>query len=164
METAGASLFDLFVPAETEQEYRELRRLAEQGGYSRFSGFLNELKEMLRRSEETELEQAEALIRKGRAVFPQTGAISPAWEHVWDEFAQIAAYKREVLKAVSKRDREGEWQVIIDNPYTSDGVICHTGLAFAEAAFLYAYFRPSLKNAEYIRLQKVWSVITHFGR
>lgn len=56
-----------------------------------------------------------------------------------------------------------EWQVLIDNPYSNQHIAVYPALSFQEAIYLYAYFRTSLEQNEYIRLQKIETVITNTG-
>ena len=51
----------------------------------------------------------------------------------------------------------------MDNPLVVQEVVCYPALTFGDAAYLYAYFRPQLEKSEYIRLQKIQTVIQEIG-
>ena len=72
-------------------------------------------------------------------------------------------WKVYVYRKVPPGDREGEWQILMDNPYTNQEVVCYPGLTFDDAANLFAYFRPNLVKNEYLRMQKVSTAITEHG-
>lgn len=75
----------------------------------------------------------------------------------------MIATKIQVLQTIHKEDRDGEWQVIIDNPFAIQEVVCYPALNFLDAAYLYAYFRPDLEKNEYLRLQKIQTLVMEFG-
>ncbi|MNR53601.1 hypothetical protein D3C85_1736400 [compost metagenome] len=88
---------------------------------------------------------------------------SPSWETIWPEIELTIAAKRNIYTNIPHADRAGEWQVIMDNPLVVQEVVCYPGLSFEDAAYLYAYFRPQLEKSEYIRLQKIQTVIQEIG-
>lgn len=146
--------------AKTESgEYPALREQYKQGGYSMFNELLEGLRQHLMTSSEEGLEEMRALIVKGREIIPDPGAISPSWERIWEDYEGYVTHKAEALAAVAPGARDGEWQVVMDNPYTNEGIACYPGLSFVEASYLYAYFRKDLKKNEYLRLQKISNLI-----
>ncbi|MDF2926869.1 MAG: hypothetical protein K0R57_5783 [Paenibacillaceae bacterium] len=156
-------ILERFVQADIA-EYAALRQEYKQGGYSMFSELLEGLRQLLLSSEEGTMAQVQDAVAKGRAIIPDPGSISPSWERVWDDYERCIEYKREALAAIAPEDREGEWQIVMDNPFTNDGIACYPALSFAEAAYLYAYFRKDLKKNEYLRLQKIINLLTTEGR
>lgn len=140
-------------------ELKKLGQALAEGGYSPFHELLEGLKLRLAASAEDGLDEVKELIRKGRLAVPEPGLISPAWEKVWDDQELLVKYKEEALQAVPADSRDGEWQIVMDNPFTNDGIACYPGLSFVEAAYLYAYFRKDLKKTEYLRLQKVVNLL-----
>jgi len=110
-----------------------------------------------------EKESVERMLDRCRRLGPLPGGVSPAWETVWDRLHRMLEAKDAVLKSVPPEERDGEWQIVMDNPYTTAEVVCYPGLTFLRAAYLYGYFVPELKQNEYIRVQKVRTVIMHFG-
>jgi hypothetical protein len=159
----NVNVFEQFEQATTNEEYNELRTMFEQGGYSLFSQLLGGIKEHLMTCDESTLEQAKQLIDKGRAIVPQPVIISPSWEKVWGEYEQLIYHKGEALRSIPLSERNGEWQIIMDNPFTNEGISCYPALSFDDAAYLYAYFRKDLRKNEYIRLQKIVNVIMSHG-
>ena len=157
------TIFIQFQEATTIKAYDELRNMFENGGYSLFSQLLEGLKVHLVDCDETSLEQAKQLITKGRAIVPQPFVISPSWEKVWDEMERLIFHKGEALRSIPLSERAGEWQIIMDNPFTNEGISCYPALSFADAAYLYGYFRKDLRKNEYIRLQKIINVVVSQG-
>jgi hypothetical protein len=159
----NGAIFEQFQLAKTIVEYNELRTMFEHGGYSLFSQLLEGLKEYLIKCDETMLEQAKQLIVKGREIVPHPVVISPSWEKVWGEMELLIFHKGEALRSIPLSEREGEWQIIMDNPFTNEGISCYPALSFSDAAYLYAYFRKDLRKNEYIRLQKIMNVVMSHG-
>jgi hypothetical protein len=157
------SIFEQFEQATSMEAYNELRAMFEHGGYSLFSQLLNGLKDYLMTCDELGLEQAKQLIEKGKAIVPQPAVISPSWEKVWGDMERLIHYKSEALRSIPRSERNGEWQIIMDNPFTNEGIACYPALSFDDAAYLYAYFRKDLRKNEYIRLQKIVNVIMSNG-
>jgi hypothetical protein len=68
-----------------------------------------------------------------------------------------------VLSCIPAEDRAGEWQVLIDNPYVPQQVVCYPALTFLDAAYMYGYFQRELKPHECLRLQKVTHLLIKNG-
>lgn len=147
-----------------EDEYEILREEYKNGGYSMFSELLEGLKGLLLSCAEDHIEPLKALVEKGKRIIPDPGAISPSWERVWQDYEGYIARKTEALAAVAPHERDGEWQIVMDNPFTNEGIACYPGLTFVEAAYLYAYFRKDLKKNEYLRLQKIANLLLAEGQ
>jgi len=143
--------------------YAALQEEIRQGGYSVFSTLLEGLRMKLVASAEEGMEQLESLLEEAKKLVPDPGAISPSWERIWNDYEAYIGYKKEVLKAIPAGERDGEWQIVMDNPFTNEGIACYPALSFVEAAYLYAYFRKDLKKTEYIRLQKVVQLLRTEG-
>ncbi|WP_409341173.1 hypothetical protein [Paenibacillus sp. MBLB4367] len=154
---------DRLVKAETQDDAEQLRKTFEQGGYSLFSELLNELKSKLTMCDETLIGEMKHCVAKGKRIVSQPESISPAWEGIWNKLEKQIELKEFVLGQIPQEERAGEWQIVMDNPFTNDGIVCYPALSFIEAAYLYAYFRVDLKKTEYIRLQKVISLIVTQG-
>lgn len=155
-------MFDRFASADAEA-YPALREAYKQGGYSMFNELLESLRHELMQADEAGMDRIAQLVAKGREIVPDPGAISPSWERIWEDYERYIAYKSEALTAVAPADRNGEWQIVMDNPYTNEGIACYPALSFVEAAYLYAYFRKSLKKNEYLRLQKIANLLMVHG-
>lgn len=149
--------------AESDRELEEVQRLIEERGYSAFNELLEYLKQQLKLCDESTWSELEQSLKKAREIIPNPGEISPSWTYIWRELNSSLVYKNELLQRIPPHQRDGEWQVIMDNPYTNEHIVCYPGLSFLEAAYLYAYFRPELKNNEYIRVQKVVELMVMKG-
>ena len=147
----------------SEEELATWKASIDEGGYSAFHMLLEGFKHKLKHLQESNEQAIFSWIRKAREIFPEPEKFSPSWAHVWEEMQQIAETKAKLLHTVSPTEREGEWQIILDNPHTIQEVVCHPGLTFDEASYLYSYFRPGLQKNEYIRLQKIQSIIMEVG-
>ncbi|NBI27889.1 hypothetical protein ERL59_02795 [Chengkuizengella sp. YPA3-1-1] len=128
-------------------------------GYSGFSHFLYWMKEQLKTYDDTNISRVTELLNKAKLIFQSPIQFSPSWANVWTQLEQIMQHKNEILKQIPIESRTGEWQVIMDNPYTNEAIVCYPGLSFIEAAYLYGFFRLDLKNNEYIRLQRVENLV-----
>jgi hypothetical protein len=130
-----------------------------QEGYSAFREYLMELEVSIRQYEDANDVSIPLLLRDARNTFPQPGIYSPSWQDAWSDFEWIVEGKNDVLNRVSPDQRDGEWQLLIDNPFSHEGVSCHPGLTFMDAAFLYGKMLIDLKENEVLRLQKIEDAI-----
>ncbi|WP_123040608.1 hypothetical protein [Cohnella candidum] len=136
----------------------------ESAGYSVFYAFVEDFRTALREYGDADAEAIGGLLRRARADFPNPGRYSPSWDRVWEEFQAIYEGKNETLSSIPPSERDGEWQVLIDNPLTPLQVACHPGLSFHDAAYLYAYFQIDLKPNEFLKLQKVVNAAVTTGK
>ncbi|WP_090822341.1 hypothetical protein [Paenibacillus sp. yr247] len=132
-------------------------------GYSAFRRLLDGITEAIKTAADADIAGIEHSIAKASRLFPEPVNFSPSWACIWSELEATVAAKKHVLSSISHSDRTGEWQVIMDNPQVVQEVVCYPGLDFHDAAYLYAYFRPQLEKSEYIRLQKIQTVIQEIG-
>jgi hypothetical protein len=161
------SLFEPFERALSDEDGRSLERIQDEinmEGYSAFLRFLDGFKMKVKTFGDEDSEQMLRLLDKARQLFPEPRTFSPSWDKVWKELEQMISFKIRALQTIAPEDRGGEWQIIMDNPYFTQQVVCYPCLSFAEAAYLYAYFRPQIENNEYIRLQKIQNVIMELGQ
>jgi hypothetical protein len=163
MTTLKQSPFEQFLNIKTEQQTIELQDRMNQAGYSLFYDFLDSFQKHIHQFRDEEAEHMKHLVAKARTILPNPGSISPAWTYIWDKLDHMITYKVRVLQAVAQDDRNGDWQVLIDNPSTNREVACYPGLTFYDAAYVYAQFRHELEKNEYIRMQKIQTHITEFG-
>ncbi|NBD23435.1 hypothetical protein [Paenibacillus glycinis] len=154
-----ARLRELRSAGDAETFGESLRR----AGFTPMRRFLDEFRHYLRTYEEADCDTAASLLARAMEAVPEPGRISPSWTYIWGEYGGIVRTKAEIFRDVPKRDREGEWQVLLDNPYSNQNIAVYPGLSFMEAAYMFAYFRTELANNEYIRLQKIATVITCTG-
>lgn len=159
----NSTVWHRITSAATDEQLREVQASVQDGGYSAFHMLLEDFKQQLKTMQDHEVELVLASLQTARRLFPEPGCFSPSWIHIWEELEQMAEVKLKLMQAVPVHDRVGEWQVILDNPHTTQGVVCHPGLTFHEAAYLYSYFRPGLERNEYIRLQKIQTAVSDVG-
>jgi hypothetical protein len=163
MKSTGVTLFELLVTAETAQARQEAREAAERNGYSYFNEFIEALRDRMKRADEEEMPEMHALLAKAKETLPEPGTVSPSWEFLWTELEDLLFHKAEAFREIPRDERGGEWQIVMDNPFTNESVVCYPGLSFLEAIYLYGYFRPGLKQNEYIRVQKIISKLERNG-
>ncbi len=157
------NLFETFVQAQSQEQQLELQTFIYQEGYPALYKLLEQFRVYIKAFEDHQIEEAMSFVEKGRALLPEPGRISPAWTYIWDQFAAMVEHKGNVFNQVPADARDGEWQILIDNPFMNREVACYPGLTFMDAAYIYAKFRPELENNEYIRLQKIVTHVTEFG-
>ncbi|MBO9599913.1 MAG: hypothetical protein J7559_19090 [Cohnella sp.] len=145
---------------ETERLFREEMNVS---GYFAFYAFAEQFREGLRLYDETQIELYGRLLERSRGLFPEPARFSPSFDELWDEFEGIYRAKNEAIAAIPVSERNGEWQVLIDNPYSTQQVVCYPGLSFIEAAYLYGYFQRELKPNELLRLQRITHCISVRG-
>ncbi|WEK55865.1 MAG: hypothetical protein P0Y55_07420 [Candidatus Cohnella colombiensis] len=155
--------FSYYMQLENSEAERVYQTEMENCGYSPFYQFVEQFRTRLKSYTDTEKTHFETLLKRGRRLFPKPGSLSPAWSLLWDEFDSIFRVKNEVLATISEADRDGEWQIIIDNPFHTQSVVCYTELSFYEAAYMYGYFQLELKPNECLRLQKINQLLFTHG-
>ncbi|TVY02256.1 hypothetical protein [Cohnella terricola] len=158
------SVFHQFMRAESEELEQSLIAKINSGGYSAFYEWIEDFRDGLKIYSEDRIPHYQRKLARARELFPEPQRLSPSWSGIWDEFELIFACKNEVLAAIPEDKREGEWQILLDNPYSHQQVVCYPGLSFLEAAYLYGYFQRELKPNEVLRLQKIAELISVNGR
>ncbi|MDF2963546.1 MAG: hypothetical protein K0S39_5281 [Paenibacillus sp.] len=151
------------VRAQSEQDLTELQSSVHHGGYSAFHLLLEGFKQEIKGMKDVQVQQVRGWIETAKQLFPDPGVFSPSWLHIWKELEQIVSIKAQLMETVPVQERDGEWQVILDNPHTIQEVVCHPGLSFDDASYLYGYFRLGLEKNEYIRLQKIQNMFIDVG-
>lgn len=155
--------FSYYMQIDSKASERLFREGVEASGYFAFYAFAEQFRDGLKQYGDSEIELYGRLIRRGRELFPDPLRFSPSFREIWDEFEQIYRAKNEALVAVSPSERDGEWQVLIDNPYVTQQVVCYPSLAFKDASYLYGYFRRELKPNEVLRLLRVTPCLSASG-
>lgn len=155
--------FQKFVECKESHELEQIKEEILNGGYRSLYRFIGEFREAIKTYDDKDKDLMEHAVEKARQVFPNPGSISPSWQNIWGDFSQICKIKNEVFSQIPEQTRDGEWQVLMDNPYTHQDVVCYPGLSFLEATYLYSYFRISLNKNEVIRIQKVQTLISDHG-
>jgi len=159
----GMEIWEALQKAGTPDERKALAEKIAGGGYMVIYRLVEALRERIRSFADGEADGVLALIGKARDIVPEPGAVSPAWQDVWSKLERMARYKREALEAIPPEARDGEWQVLVDNPFENRETACYPGMTFADAVFVYAKLRPELVENEFIRLQKVVTHLTVSG-
>ncbi|GGF90168.1 hypothetical protein [Paenibacillus abyssi] len=132
-------------------------------GFTAVRRYLDDFRAFLRSYEDHQQAEAKLLVKHGRIAIPEPKRISPSWEEIWQEFDRIVKYKNKVLNTITSEQRTGEWQVLLDNPFTNQSIVVYPALTFLEAAYMFAYFRAGLTQNEYIRLQRIETLISDNG-
>lgn len=151
--------FIKFKESTTNEELRSIQQQIYTEGFSTFFKYLDGFTEMIKKYPEDQVDEIKSLLKTAKQLFPHPNQFSPSWKHVWEEFEGIVQVKTRIFNKIPVIDRSGEWQVIMDNPFTSQEVVCYPSLTFIDAIYLYAYFLPKMENNEYLRLQKVQTLI-----
>jgi hypothetical protein len=132
-----------------------LKQTIDKAGYSGFRILVDQFENAVKFADEEHFDQLEERILRAIELFPEPVHFSPTWQNFWHEIQTKLRWKRHVYASVNDHDRAGEWQIIMDNPFTNQEVVCYPSLSFKEAAYLFGYFKPTLELNEYIRVQKV---------
>ncbi len=148
----------------SEEQGILFKQTVEKIGFSAFNEIVQSFYEDLKKINENEFEQMEGWIKLGKELFPTPVLISPVWENFWQELSAIYQYKVELYNQISVDQRGGEWQVLYDNPMTTEMTVCHSGKTFEEATYLTAKYQLTMKRAEVLKLQKVITSITKNGK
>jgi hypothetical protein len=146
-----------------ETEQLQWKAYIEQEGYSAFRRLIDEFQYAIKKTTDREEAEVRERIETAARMFPEPAKFSPSWQDIWQELRDMLRWKAQVYRQVPPEEREGEWQILMDNPFTNQEVVCYPWLSFDEAAYLFAYFRPNLERNEYLRLQKVSTAITENG-
>lgn len=147
--------FAYYMQLDSEESELLFREEMNASGYFAFYTFAEQFREGLRQYGHDERELYARLLERNRRLFPEPSRFSPSFAELWDEFELILRGKNEALDAIPASESEGEWQVLLDNPYSTQQVVCYPSLSFLEAAYLYAYFQRELKPNELLRLQRI---------
>ncbi|MEW9668754.1 hypothetical protein [Ammoniphilus sp. 3BR4] len=157
------SFSDKFKQASTEEEMAELKDIIQSQGYAFVNDWIIQLKKELEQADEEQLIQLEKSLKLAEAILPEPQKLSPLWEDVWSEMHFVLQEKKSVFQRVPSGEQAGEWQLLFNNPFSTEGIVLHPDLSFAEAAYRFAQYRKDLAKNEYISLQKVFRYITEAG-
>ncbi|UVI27635.1 hypothetical protein [Paenibacillus spongiae] len=163
MKTAQYDYFHQFCEVRDETSALSLGSKFRADGFTAVRRFLDEFRDYLRQFGDAECQQASERLQLARAMLPNPGEVSPSWVNIWKEYDSIIRTKRVVLGSIPVTAREGEWQVLLDNPHSNQNIAVYPGLTFMEAIYMFAYFRSDMMPSEYIRLQKIDTLLTFTG-
>ncbi|WP_373230956.1 hypothetical protein [Cohnella sp.] len=156
--------FQHYMQISDPESEKTFKSAMEASGYFSFYKFVEDFRNGLKAYSDAQIVGYRLLLERARRLFPAPERFSPSWDTLWEEYDLIYAAKNEVLLQISAADRAGEWQIVIDNPYTHQPVVCYPNLKFLEAAYMYGYFQRDLKPHENLRLQKVTNLLLRHGR
>jgi hypothetical protein len=156
------ALYELCSPLH-EAEWGKVKAFVEKEGYSAFRKLIEEFKDAVKLAEEGQFDEVASRIEIAERLFPEPADFSPTWQKVWRELRDMLHWKAYAYKSIPVSGRSGEWQILMDNPFTNQEVVCYPGLSFHEAAYLFGYFRPTMVQNEYIRMQRVETLLTENG-
>ncbi|BBH19940.1 hypothetical protein Back11_12850 [Paenibacillus baekrokdamisoli] len=163
MKVAQNDYFQQLIEMRNDEDARGLGVQLRQEGFTPVRRLLDRLRDYLRQFTDEEGEMALELLHYARTALPEPGQISPSWAHIWQEFERIIRTKMYTFRSIAVEEREGEWQVLLDNPHSNQNIAVYPALTFMEAIYLFAYFRTDMTRNEYIRLQKIATVMTVTG-
>ena len=156
--------FEDFKKLTTEEEKNEFAQIVNKTGFSAINDLTRSFHDELKKIEENEFELMRGWIELGKKLLPDLLRFSPNWEYFWDETMQTLENKANYYQEIPAEERDGEWQVLFDNPFSTDGIVCHPEKSFTEAAYLAAKYLLHLKKAEIVKLQKVTHTIMKRGK
>lgn len=156
--------FEYFKEITIEQDKVKFKDDMEKTGFPAFNHLINAFFNKLKEMDESEFKQVEDWIQLGNELFPHMASISPAWDKIWEQLHNIYLTKVNLYNKVPEAERSGEWQVLYDNPLSTDEIVCNTSKTFIEATYIVAKYNSHLKKTEYVNLQKVVTVVKIEGK
>ncbi|MFX0559830.1 hypothetical protein TEPIDINF_001236 [Tepidibacillus infernus] len=147
--------FEQFTQLSLEEEKIEFKNKLEAVGFTAMNQLIQDFYEKLKNMDELEFDQIKKWLQWGSELFPNLSVISPSWENTWQDLAKIYDVKVGYFMEIPKEQRDGEWQVLFDNPFSTEGVVCHPRKTFNEATYLAAKYQLYMKKAEIVELQKI---------
>ncbi|RAP78260.1 hypothetical protein [Paenibacillus montanisoli] len=163
MQETNSSYFEQLKGLKSEAEIEAFGKEIKSEGFTALRHFLDDFRQYLRAFVDDACVEAAELLHRAQLAVPEPGRTSPSWTYIWREYKGIIRTKQHVFGSIPPEQREGEWQVLLDNPFSNQNIAVYPGLTFIEAAYMFAYFRTELMNNEYIRLQKIATVMTCQG-
>ncbi|QJD82593.1 hypothetical protein [Cohnella herbarum] len=158
------STFQHYMQLDRQEDEQTFGLTLEAAGYFSFYTFIDDFRNGLKKYSDDEAERYRLKLARARQLFPWPERFSPSWSEVWEEFDLILRSKNDVLANIPASRRDGEWQILLDNPYSHQQVVCYPSLPFLEAAYMYGYFQRELKPHECLKLQKVMELMSTNGR
>ncbi len=156
--------FEHLTKINTDEEKNDFKKNILDEGFSAINDLINGFKEKLKLMDEDEFKLVKTWLELIKELLPDVTNISPAWDRIWEHLLHIYSIKVNLYHQVSKENRDGEWQVLFDNPLSTDEIVCHPKKTFQEATYIMAKYQQYLKKAEYVRLQKMITYITEEGK
>lgn len=155
--------FEQFIEITTDEQKIQFKNSIEEAGFSAFNQLIQSIYNNLKLMEEKEFKQLKIWLELGRELFPDLVSVSPSWENTWRDTFKIYQIKVDLYKEIPEEERNGEWQVLFDNPFSTEEIVCNPNKTFAEATYLMAKYQLGIKKTEIVKLQKVTTVIIRKG-
>lgn len=155
--------FNRFIQISDDTEKNQFRENMTEAGFSAVNQWLRSFYDHVKNMDEQGFKSMREWLELGKEVLPELGQFSPSWQNTWQELFDLYQIKTEAYASIPDEQRDGEWQVLFDNPFSTDGIVCHSNKTFAEATYLFAKYRLTLKKAEYVKLQKVVTSMVQKG-
>lgn len=162
MKTAD-DFYTAFKNVHSPEEKQELVKEIEAQGYALMNEWIKRLDIDLQLADEGHLDQIGKELLTAQELWPNPEKFSPLWDNKWEDLLSILAIKKQVYQEVPASEREGEWQILFDNPFSTEGTVIHVKLSFPTAAYQYAKYRHGLHKHEYVTIQKAHRYITEYG-
>jgi hypothetical protein len=155
--------YDAFVKANSQEEMQPLAAQIQKEGYALINSWILHIKKQMKKAVENEFSLMRDLLHKAEGLLPEPELVSPLWEGLWGNLHKLFDLKEDIFRKIAAEEQIGEWQLLFDNPYTTDNMVVHVQLTFAEAAYMYAEYRLNLKKFENITLQRVQRFLSDSG-
>lgn len=159
----ASRLFEEFIKLDTPDKKAEFLDKLLANAYTNLRNLTDQLTESIRKAEEADFPVIAGWIQQARHLIPDPHQISPYYQSVWDKLLKVLTYKQEAFMSFAQDHRDGEWQIVFNNPNTHDELLCIPSLTFTEACYMFAKYRTDLKQNEILRLQKVTDHLTTTG-
>ncbi len=158
------SFHTLFENADTEEDILELQQMVLKQGYALVNEWSLWLKKQIEIADGfSELDLLKGKIALADRILPNPQQLSPLWGELWSDMNLLIGTKKSLYEQVTETDQSGQWQLLFNNPYSTDGIVVHADLSFPQATYQFAVYRKDLAKHEYISLQKVVRSITVSG-
>lgn len=155
--------YNQFVDAKSQEDIESLTQNISIQGYSFINEWILQLEKEVKWADEEDFDRVKSLLDRAEQILPEPEKRSPLWEGIWGQLISVLANKKSIYKQIPASERINEWQVVIENPHSTEGITNHVRLSFPEAAYLYAKYRKSLSKREYLTLQRVQTFLTENG-
>lgn len=162
MKTAD-QFYTAFKISHSQEDKQELVLEIQAKGYALINEWLKRLEKEIQLADADQLNQMETDIRTAQELLPNPEKFSPLWENTWKDLKAILSIKKNVFQEIPESERIGEWQILFDNPFSTEGTVVHIKLSFPLAAYHYAKYRNGLHKHEYVSIQKVHRFMTEHG-
>lgn len=156
--------FERLAEISTTEQKILFKKDIEEAGFSAINQLIGALNTQIKKMDEKEFKLVKDWLELGKELLPDLVSVSPVWKNTWEDFLDLYRIKVELFLEVPEEERDGEWQVLFDNPFTIHEVVCTPNKTFTEASYLMAKYQLNMKKAEIVKLQKITTTITKKGK